>query len=355
MNCGYCMTPETPFQKANNGFTWNKKKVHSMNYSEGFQIKKNIDKVLDNYFGLFDAPILKISGGEILLLKNLIQLIKRESPRYETVQILTNGTLISESFLDQLGEISNVTFQLSLDGHLLDMNGYRARAEKMQTKILQNLELMVKKGFEVEINCVVHRRNSMNLNLFAEYLIDKYSDKVILMPFPVRHNSKQFYGADPSQLKGIELLIENYHDYKAIIPPKKYLGDMYEFISNKSLNTIRCFTPYFVLQSFETGISTPCPLSWGENIGNIVTDKDGIEDNYGNSASYDLRTLDPPRLINCKNCFTDIYVYSLYFNHLISLEEIIHCRPLLKRPKAKARILELYKIFSDFVINTKVL
>jgi MoaA/NifB/PqqE/SkfB family radical SAM enzyme len=351
MQCKYCLTPETPFAKDSDGFKWSQSKARQMRYEDGYQIKTDIDNVIDSYYGIFDSPVLKLSGGEILLLKNLVHLIEKESQRFESIQVLSNATLIDEGILNDIKCIPNVTFQLSLDGHTLEMNGYRARNEVIHNKILKNLDAVVEKGIPVELNCVVHDRNANKLDEFVKYLLEKYGDKVVLMPFPIRNNAKKLFGASKNNINGLNKLIDNYDIYKSIVPPLKYLICLRDFISGDSINSIRCYTPFFVLQSFENGITTPCPLMWSENLGNILEEKEMLLDQFGTSGSFHLRTLDPPRLPDCKHCFTDIYVYSLFFNDLISLDELLVCRPLYARPKAKKRLVEFHEIFSKHKMN----
>jgi MoaA/NifB/PqqE/SkfB family radical SAM enzyme len=348
MQCAYCLTPETPFAKEPEGFKWSHAKARHMSYEDGNQMKTDIDNVIESYYSIFDSPVLKLSGGEILLLKNLLHLVEKESHRFESVQILTNATLVDKIFLQEVKNIPNVAFQISLDGHTFQMNSYRARTESIHKRILDNIDSIVKNGLQVELNCVVHNRNAGQLHEYARFLLEHYGSEVILMPFPIRNNATKLYGASKNDLSGLDALIERYDDYKSIVPPLKYLHHMRDFISGKIINAIRCYTPFFVLQSFENGITTPCPLKWSENVSNIVHDKDLLWERFGTSASFHVRTVDPPRLPDCKHCFTDIYVFSLFFNGLISLEELLICRPLYSRPKAKKRILEFRELFSKY-------
>lgn len=348
MQCKYCLTPETPFAKDPEGFKWSHSKIGQMRYEDGYQIKSDIDNVINSYYSMFDSPVLKLSGGEILILKNLVKLIEKESSRFESIQLLTNATLIEETFVNEIKNIPNVTFQISLDGHTQEMNGYRARNEIVHNKILKNLDLIVENGLQVELNCVVHNRNAGRLDEFAGFLKSKYGNCVVLMPFPIRNNAKKLYGASKDEISGLNKLIEKHEDFKEILPPVKYLINMRDFITENSINTIRCYTPFFVLQSFENGITTPCPLKWSENLSNIIHEKDTLLEKFGTSSSFHVRTVDPPRLPDCKSCFTDIYIYSMFFNDLISLEELLVCRPLYSRLKAKKRLLEFYDIFSKY-------
>ena len=118
LRCEYCMSQESPFKDENTKKTSN---LHA-----------NAKQVLGFYRRYFDTPILKLSGGEILLIENIIDLITKESKFYETVIILTNGTIsISRDMLTRLKNLGNIQFQVSLDGHLFEMNSYRYKSNKI--------------------------------------------------------------------------------------------------------------------------------------------------------------------------------------------------------------------------------
>src|SRR5579871_4889196 len=68
------------------------------------------------------ATVLKLSGGEIFLLPEFIDELPELARKYAIVQILTNGTLMNDVVIKSISAINNVHIQISLDGHLIEMN-----------------------------------------------------------------------------------------------------------------------------------------------------------------------------------------------------------------------------------------
>jgi len=349
-NCNYCMTPSSPFQKEDTyddkEFVWDLSKLPEMVYDDDHKFKENVDKVLDNYHECFDAPILKISGGEVMLVKNVEHLLKKESERYETVQILTNGSLFTEDLFKSFRNIPNLSIIVSIDGHTHEMNQYRVRSQSIHRKLISNLDRVVNEGIYVEIYCVLNNKNTPVIDEFADFLLDKYNGDVGLTPFPVRHHAAPKYGPQPDQLEGIKRLIDNFEHYKKIVPSLAYLTDLYDFISTSAKRKIRCLTPFLMFQSFHNGTVTPCPYAWFDKVGNISQNPEEVVSNYGNTRTYDFLTTDPPRAPFCKSCFTDTHALALYYNGVIELDDLICSRPILQRPKARQRLLELKELFT---------
>lgn len=351
-NCNYCMTPSSPFQKDDNqeekAFEWDLKKIPEMVYDDDHKFKENVDKVLDNYNRLFDAPILKLSGGEVMLVKKLEDLLYKETSRYETIQILTNGSLFTDNLLAKFKKIENLSVIMSIDGHTHEMNSYRVKSVGLHNKLMSSLDKMVKEGIYVEIYCVLNNRNTPIIHKFADFLLETYNGQVGLTPFPVRHHAAEKYGPKQEQVGGLEFLIENFDHYKHIVPPLEYLKDLSSFIFTSSKRKLRCLTPFLMFQSFDNGTVTPCPYAWFDKLGNISQEPDAVVQNYGSTRTYDFLTTDPPRSPFCKTCFTDTHALALYYNGIITIDELVCSRPILQRPKAKQRLIDLKVLFTNY-------
>ena len=75
--------------------------------------------IIDSYKNLYGNNCYKIAitGGEPFLIPNIIDYIKYGSQNFELVQILTNGTLITDSLCKDLQKIPNLkNCQMSLEG-----------------------------------------------------------------------------------------------------------------------------------------------------------------------------------------------------------------------------------------------
>lgn len=108
------------------------------------------------------APILKIAGGEILLLPEVIEAIREVDHLFRKIQILTNGTLFKKYNIDQ-GNPEKYLFQVSLDGHTQDMNRERRFSDRNFQQIFDSLKELRRRGFNVEINTVLTDANIAQL------------------------------------------------------------------------------------------------------------------------------------------------------------------------------------------------
>lgn len=355
MNCDYCLT-EGAALKEKHDFTRDKGRLNfkldliekELVYSKGYSLKESIDKCLDKYLEGFDAPILKISGGEVLLIKNLSDLLVNQSTNYEVVQVLTNGMLFNDELVQRLKEIPNINIQFSLDGHTLQMNNCRVKSQELQNRLLSNLDQLVSNGITTEIYCVVSCQNIDFLPHFAKYVHTNYGDKVHLVFFPVRQGAAKRFLPQVDRLNGLAELIEEYHCYESILPPLAYLQEMYLYLKTRRRES-RCYVPLTMFQDFEDGIVTPCPNCWTVQIGNLLEEKDTVIQNMAGNRIYKLMTAQPPLAPFCVKCYTDYHLFNLYFNGVIGLDEMVGNRPLLQGQKVKERLGELKEILSTKV------
>ena len=114
----------------------------------------------------------QITGGEPMLHKNFIDIIREIYKRNMTVfTITTNGYFITQKILDELKAIGcNSEIRISFDGVGTHdwMRGFKG-AEK---KTLDAIKLCIDNGFYVYINTQVHRRNLHTMMPTARLLND---------------------------------------------------------------------------------------------------------------------------------------------------------------------------------------
>lgn len=317
MNCAYCLTNTSSF----NANIVNKMEKDCLNYTYGTKLYQNMDKVTNIIYKNFKPSILKISGGEILLINNIIDYIKKHCSNYKKIQILTNGLSLTIPFINELKSISNACLQISLDHHTLYGNFYRTNCNKFLKRILMNLDYAVSQNIPIEINCVLHDRNTPIIDEFAEYLL-KYKNKVILLPFPVRGKIKDKFKINLDKLKGFERLINNYQKYQSILPPKIYLEYLYRFIYNGK-REINCYLPLLSIGSFEDGTITPCPNYWFTSLGNVISENEEyIIERISKNNIYKI-LCNRKHLVNeCSNCFTPWEILNLYVDNQLTLNEL---------------------------------
>lgn len=307
MHCKYCLTGTSEFKEGESV------KLHKSNllYSKGSELQKNMDYITESIFDAFSISILKISGGEILLVKGIIDYIKKHAPRYKKVQILTNGVLLTPDLLRQLKEIENICIQISIDHHTVAGNGYRTPTLKKLQLILDNLDHAVRSGFFVEINCVLHDKNTHLIIDFADYLM-KYKGHVTLFPFPVRGKNKFDFYPKAEHLSGIKELITRYTEYQKILPPKVYFEYLLRFLQS-SKREIPCVIPKIAVGSFDDGNITPCANYWFNSLGNVLNeDPQAVFSRVNKDKIYSVLTHDRCRPTECTQCFTPWEILNLY-------------------------------------------
>ena len=319
MACQYCLTGASRFKEKHKNMGIKKRLV----YEERSELKKQIDTITDILDAHFDIGILKISGGEIFLIKNIVNYIKKYSKKLKTIQILTNGLFIEEDELELFKEMKNVCFQLSLDHHTVAGNFYRSKDKAALARVLYSIEQIVMKGISLEINCVLTDKNTAILEEFARFLMRYKGKKVMLLPFPVRGVNRDGFSPKREQLVGVEKLIHNYDAYQPVLPPKTYLVHLYEFLQTGHRST-DCLLPKCSIGVFNDGIITPCPNYWFSALGSLLEkDPDQVLNKVGADKIYRLLLHKNNGISECDKCFTPWEMLNLYYAGRLSWEELI--------------------------------
>ncbi len=280
---------------------------------EQYQISRVLD-IVDIVCRSFDLAILKISGGEIFIYENIVDLIDIVSPLVPRVKIQTNGTLLNKDIVNEIGKYKNVGLQFTLDGHAWNMNSYRV-SENLHKKLIENLNIILSIGIPTEINCCVHNRNIEQLLEYAEY-IASLPGNPILNFIPVRNKERGLFFPDAIQSDVFEKLL-NDDRLARVLPPKLFLQRIRQFISMKSKNyQYSCRLPGITLGMNDFGIVKACPFletSEKMSLGNIFENGyDKVFSEVGAGKIHSL--LKHPRLhpVACKECFSDCEVIQMY-------------------------------------------
>lgn len=330
MNCSYCLTNTSSLN--GNGFS-------RLNYQQGSSLKEDLDRIFTRLRVLEDACILKISGGEVLLIRHIDQFIREQAKQYKVVQILTNGTRLSEELLRSLKQLENLCIQISLDHHTLRGNAYRMKDEKQLQQILKNLETAVAYDIPVEINCVLTDKNTAVLEEFASYLLRYRGKRLMLLPFPVRGRLKQEFFPAQEQCEGIRKLLDFYEVYRDILAPYAYLKELYRYLKTGIRNGY-CYIPQVSKGIFDDGRITPCPNYWftdSETIWDVQDDTEGAEKT---DKMYQLLISAQEKLKECRHCFTPWELFNLYVSGKLSREEFTRV-PLYSFPQIAEDLKEL--------------
>lgn len=259
---------------------------------------------------ILNTDILKISGGEITLNKNLIKYISQIHKNYLKVQILTNGYLLTKDMIDEYKKMGNICFQVSIDGIDHKSNYPKSHYENVTNRVIENINYMVECGLEVEINCVLTK---YNIDYFQDFL-QKYknANNFIIIPRPVRGLPKEVLNFNKIQIKKFEKMInDNYEQYKDIIPSRKYFERLINIMKNDT-REYKCYIPYFVQSIDGYGNFEDCPIG-------LITDTkfNVLEDN---NHQINKKIFDNPKL--CKNCTNQYEMFNLYVEDKIDENDL---------------------------------
>ncbi|MBV8751762.1 MAG: radical SAM protein [Hyphomicrobiales bacterium] len=334
LKCSYCTSVEDA-----NAFGSNTSASHRR---RGATIA--LADVLDMVDGLrryVDAPVIKVSGGELFLLANAVELIAELSSRYAHVQVLTNGTEVTPEIVSRLAQLGNVGFNLSLDGHTPEMNAMRWRSHHIGARVTAAFAAMVKECEVLEITSVISDANAPAFPSFLEFLQNK-ERPIIVVPIPVRGPRADALFS-PAVRAGFADLLRGIHRVFAdVLCPPAYHSALADFLDvEHGRRRQRCHLANAAIQLFDTGAVTPCPVGWTAEIGNMKKDgPEGVAAQVGVHKMYDLLTRERPRVPVCRNCFSQADIVNLYIEGAIDIAEIARM-PLFRAPAAQARLVEL--------------
>jgi sulfatase maturation enzyme AslB (radical SAM superfamily) len=291
---------------------------------EGESLTKtsSIDKIndqIENILKAGQAQVLKISGGEIFMLPEVLETVKKFTDKYKKIQILTNATLLHK-FSCQDMEPSKFAFQVSLDGYTPIANQLRfgKNSRFLTEKILESIKILRHLEFNVEINCVITPQNIDELPDYVEFISEEIPN-VTIFPFPVRFTRPEFQLIGEQQ--AIDKLIQNHFKFRNTLPPKGYLIALQEMLQHGK--QIKCYLPLVTLSSDDLGDIGVCPCGNLGVRGNIME----------NTIDYFKVNLDDEKVQNiqkwqyskCRDCFTHFDVINLFLEGKIQEEELALC------------------------------
>ncbi len=136
LRCTYCMPAD--------GIKLSPKS-HIMTYEEIYTIAKEF---VDN-----GVTKIRLTGGEPLVRKDAALIMEKLATLPVELAITTNGVLV-DKFIEHFKKCSIKTINVSLDS--LDANKNKSITRRDYfTKVYNNIQLLVKEGFLVKLNCVL--------------------------------------------------------------------------------------------------------------------------------------------------------------------------------------------------------
>lgn len=278
------------------------------------QLFELASKTLEEQNKYFEYPILKLSGGEIFLVKEIMDFVKLMSKRFKAVQLLTNGTLLREAHIRDIAELGNVYIQLSLDGHTLETNRARTKKKGILEKVLRNVEIIQENNMPLEINCVSTKYNIDHLTEFISYM-SQYPD-IVVFPRTVRGKPAEMLSPETFSMEKFKALIDA--DYSAL-PPKEYMKRLFSLILHEK-NNWNCYVPSFVLGTDMYGNLSRCTLcSSSTRLTNILEPDKEILSRFERKTHHNPAN----EYSSCpNNCIVHYEMFNLYVEDRIREEEL---------------------------------
>lgn len=333
--CKYCYERELHDQKKTD------------EYQYGGELKERLESIL--LFGkeYFTSPMIKISGGEIFLMDGLENFIRRLLENYSYVLVQTNGRHLTKEKMDFIIDSQRVNLQISLDGHDMEMNQYRFDQPEILDKIMNSIQYLVKNDVYVELTSVLHNRNTARYFEFIEYLanLERGQCQNNLKVTPIFIVDKEgIFKAPKEDLVGMERLIENYERYQDLLPPKIYLENLLRLMQGQRLH-YDCYNPVVSLNLIDRGDIKACTNILPENVLNVGNVLEGnirdIVKKFGKTKFQSLLLHTRQRVPLCRNCYNFCSIYNLYFNGLVSLDELCSRYLMFDRPEMREQLLRI--------------
>lgn len=340
LGCTYCLTGQSNMKSSHEGKLIFQPPTHDA-YTEESELGKRLHTIVERVNRTFRPPILKMTGGEIFIIKGIMAFIERMSPLHEVLIVQTNGLPLTAEKIKRLAELGNVVVQISLDSSNYTGNSYRVLSPRIHEMIMERIEMVLEAGLPLEIYGVLNDRSAPYLREFVQWCARFKDNPPQLFPFPVRGPDSETFKLRPDQYVHIDELFELRDLYPDVLPPRAYLERLSSFYRDGG-RSWRCHLPRLVLSTFSDGVVTPCPNIWFHDMGNLVEgDWNKALAPVNRSPFYQLLLSERPRLDACKGCFTPWDTLSLYFESVISLDEL--CRAPSYAPQAVRTLLEQAK------------
>jgi MoaA/NifB/PqqE/SkfB family radical SAM enzyme len=267
------------------------------------------------------TPVVKLSGGEILIVEGIQRLLEETSAWYETVVVLTNGIPLTRSWCRRLADLGNVVLQVSLDATRLPGNSYRCPDAPLHEAFMERLRGILESDLEVEIYLVLHDRSITTLGETLEDL-RPWAGRVSVFPFPVRGPSRGAFQPRPEQHAALFQVLDRADRYAGLLPSPAYLDRLRRFYAEGG-RRFRCHLPRVAFTAFDDGTATSCPNIWFNHAGNLL--QRPVEEVYralGEAPFRKLLLAPAPRIDACHACFTPWDPVSLYFEGELALEDV---------------------------------
>lgn len=335
LGCHYCLTGQSNMKAGHTDQLIFEPPTFD-EYREDTDLGKRLHTIVDRVNSELAPPLIKLTGGEIFIIKGMMDFVEKMAQEHVSVIVQSNGLTLSSDKIQRLAKLKNVIIQISLDSNEYEGNSYRVQSEKLHNKLMNRIAAVAHAGLPTEIYAVLNDKSAPHMASLVKWCAQFDENPLQIFPFPVRGPDSQKYQVRPEQYHYVDGLHDMLDQYDHVLPPKEYLDRLSAFYHDGE-RSWRCHLPRLVVSTFSDGVATPCPNIWFHSMGKLTEDASwkGALDQVNRTAFYELLLGSRPRLDACKGCFTPWDTLSLYFESKISLDEL--CRaPSYAAPPIRA-------------------
>jgi cytidyltransferase-like protein len=173
----------------------------------------------------FKIDKINLAGGEPMLYENILELINYISSKNIPCSIITNGTLLTNNFID------NVVDKLYMIGISIDGIKDETNKELGRTIIKNTDEIcgyIKEKGIKLKINVCVSREN-LNENFYDFFKKIKPDRIKLLQMIPYKDESK----VDSITVDEFTVFCNKLLDFKPVCEPNEFISSEYIIIDSK--------------------------------------------------------------------------------------------------------------------------
>lgn len=360
LSCEYCLTGQSNFKKRHS-----LKLIFEPPKKESYNVESTLGRRMDQVVSAVEAemklPVIKVTGGEIFLINGIMDFLRGLSTRYASLVVQTNGVLVGLEAAREMRSWGNVCLQISLDAVSFEGNSYRSENRRQHELVLGRIFELLDVGIPTEIYLVLNDRSIPWLEDTLRSLM-KWSETLVVCPFPVRGPDKEKFYPKPEQVGLVRSIVDRHGEFAAIVPPIAYWRRLLRFLEEGE-RSFRCHLPRFAFTTFDDGVVTPCPNIWFSTLGNVIQgNAKEVMATLGATAFYQILLAEKPRIDACKGCFTPWDMLSMFIDGEVTIDELCatpmyraaECRSVIERIANRLRERESCSVSSSQPISAPV-
>ena len=137
------------------------------------------EEVLNRFYLKYQPKVVSATGGEPLLNKKMVKLLGKVINKYGgSLEIVTNGTLIDEKFVDEIQRINpNTFYQISLDG-MSSYHNYLRNNDKAFEMAIRGINIISNKNIRLKVRFTATDENYEDLPKLIK-LLESFNNKNI--------------------------------------------------------------------------------------------------------------------------------------------------------------------------------